>query len=69
MLEYLLVRADSASDLMMKVQATIRDGWKPQGGVTVSQGWTRDIWAQAIVRETKDDQDADRSDTARSPGD
>ncbi len=54
--EYIIVHADAANPLSEKVNKMIGEGWKPQGGVTVTQidfgpgVGLGIVWAQAMIR-------------------
>ena len=46
-MEYLILEAESAKDLEVRVYKAIQKGWRPQGGVSVSAaGW----FVQAVIR-------------------
>jgi hypothetical protein len=56
---YAVARAEELADMIVVVLERQREGWKPQGGITVTSfGMYNDkkVWAQAMVkniRETK----------------
>jgi len=54
--EYDILRAAQTTYLKMKVNDAMKDGWKPQGGVSSVEGIDRATWyAQAMVRTRGND--------------
>ena len=58
MIEYRIINAGSEAELAREVNNTIKEGWKPQGGVSVTKGLApllghAFVWGQAMVKETK----------------
>lgn len=55
-MEYLILEGDDANQLSNAVRIHIADGWKPQGGVSVSLSgsdqFMYQIFAQAMIKET-----------------
>lgn len=50
-MEYVIVEATSAGELQSKVAAMLRDGWEPQGGLSVATYAAGAWWYyQALVR-------------------
>lgn len=51
-MRYKIVVGDGQYDLLNKVNDSIKNGWRPQGGVSYSSsGAFREIWTQAMVKE------------------
>lgn len=48
--EYRIVSETNAYDLAKSVTGLIRDGWKPQGGVSVFTAGFREYFFQAVVK-------------------
>lgn len=47
---YTIVNETSHYDLAEQVRKLIKDGWRPQGGVSAhTVGWGQ-VWAQAMVK-------------------
>ena len=59
MVEYRIVRTGSKVDLARDVNNAMKEGWRPQGGVSHTASSILPliarpiVWAQAMVRETK----------------
>ena len=55
-MEYLILEGDYATQLAKAVRLHIADGWRPQGGVSVSIGLEGAdfyyVFAQAMIKET-----------------
>ena len=76
--EYSIVRGNTASELVKNVGAAIRDGFEPQGGVSVFEGTDTYVFMQAVTRyvvvrsvEEYDQlmNDIDAASTSRAAGD
>jgi hypothetical protein len=56
-MKYFVVQESSADALTDTVNMMLEGGWKLQGGVAISsstdQGYTRELFAQAMIKETK----------------
>lgn len=51
-MQYKIVSEGSQWSLEEKVRDSLKDGWKPQGGVCFTyHGGFRETWAQAMVKE------------------
>lgn len=46
---YQVMIAVNPSDLKMQVNAWLDEGWKQQGGVSITRGLTGLVFAQAVV--------------------
>ena len=55
-MEYLILEGNDADQLSNEVRIRIADGWKPQGGVSVSLSesdhFSYQLFAQAMTKET-----------------
>ena len=54
-MEYRVISESTRQDLFKEVNSAIKEGWKPQGGVSVTKGWAPPlgqafVWAQAMVK-------------------
>jgi hypothetical protein len=54
-MEYRVISESSMNDLVKEVNNAIKEGWKPQGGISVTKGHAPLLgqafaWAQATVR-------------------
>ena len=53
-MEYRVINDSKMTDLVKEVNNAIKEGWKPQGGVSVTKGLApirqAFIWAQAMVK-------------------
>jgi hypothetical protein len=58
MIEYRIIKAGSEAEVARDVKNAIKEGWRPQGGVSVAKSlfpifFPSLLWAQAVVRDTK----------------
>jgi len=52
MMNYKIVEEQSRYKLINSVETAIRDGWKPQGGVSFQHhGGYKETWAQAMIKD------------------
>jgi hypothetical protein len=54
-MEYRVISESKIADLVREVNDAIKEGWKPQGGVSVTKGLApllgqAFVWAQAMVK-------------------
>ena len=54
-MEYRVINESKMTDLVREVNNAIKEGWKPQGGVSVTKGLApllgaAFVWAQAMVK-------------------
>jgi hypothetical protein len=54
-MEYRVISESKMADLVKEVNNAIKEGWKPQGGVSVTKGLApllgaAFVWAQAMVK-------------------
>jgi len=54
-MEYRVINESKMADLVKEVNNSIKEGWKPQGGVSVTKGLApllgaAFVWAQAMVK-------------------
>lgn len=56
-MQYKIIDAKSPVILVELVNQALRNGWKPQGGVSVTmsadQGYVRELYAQAMIKESE----------------
>jgi hypothetical protein len=52
-MEYFVAAASSGPDLIHVVNLMLKNGWKPQGGVTVAKDQGGSVYAQAMIKESK----------------
>jgi hypothetical protein len=56
-IEYKVISSGDMGVLVASVNLNIKQGWALQGGVSVSesmsQGYTNQLYAQAMIKETK----------------
>ena len=57
-MEYAIVDAKSASILVEIINRQMKEGWRPQGGVSVSishdaHGGSYQVYAQAMIKESE----------------
>ena len=57
-MEYRVISESKMKDLVREVNDAIKEGWRPQGGVSVAKSlfpifFPSLLWAQAVVRDTK----------------
>ena len=58
MMQYLIIKSGGEVELAKDVNNAIKEGWRPQGGVSVAKSlfpifFPSLLWAQAMVKETK----------------
>ena len=51
LIEYMIVSDDTPINLMKQVNANIKEGWVPQGGVSVSESCENIYCHQAMIRK------------------
>lgn len=52
MMQYKIVEASNRYDLQTDVSEALKNGWRPQGGVSfVYHSSYKETWAQAMVKE------------------
>jgi Domain of unknown function (DUF1737) len=54
-MEYRVISESKMADLVKEVNNAIKEGWKPQGGVSVTKGHApvlgqAFVWAQAMIK-------------------
>jgi hypothetical protein len=54
-MEYRVINESKMTDLVKEVNNAMKEGWKPQGGVSVTKGLapllgSAFVWAQAMVK-------------------
>jgi hypothetical protein len=47
-MEYTVIEEDVLSTLIAKVNEYVRNGWQPQGGISMATDWRN--YAQAMIR-------------------
>jgi len=57
-MQYLIIKSGGEVELAKDVNNAIKEGWRPQGGVSVAKSlfpifFPSLLWAQAVVRDTK----------------
>jgi len=57
-MEYRIIKRGSEVELATEVNNAAKEGWRPQGGVSVTRGLApvlgqAFLWAQAMVRDAK----------------
>ena len=57
-MEYRVISESTMKDLAKEVNDAIKEGWRPQGGVSVAKSlfpifFPSLLWAQAVVRDAK----------------
>ena len=57
-MQYLIIKSGGEVELAREVNNAIKEGWRPQGGVSVAKSlfpifFPSLLWAQAMVKETK----------------
>lgn len=56
-MQYQIIDAKSRQTLVELVNEALGNGWKPQGGVSVTmssdQGYVRELYAQAMIKESE----------------
>ena len=51
-MQYKIVNGDSQHDLSIKIREELKNGWRPQGGVSFAyHSAYKETWAQAMVKD------------------